>query len=81
MVLDACAAAVIALDRGDRAGLVGEDRLEAVSVVVGEGELRAGVRAFASDDHPGALRPGPEVEVLGDLADLPVGSLLSVLIQ
>jgi hypothetical protein len=31
--------------------LVGEDRLEAVAVMVGEGELRAGVRALASHDH------------------------------
>ena len=57
VVLDACAAAVVALEFGDRAGLVGEDRLEAVSVVVGEGQLRAGVRALAPDDHPRALRP------------------------
>ena len=47
VVLDASAAAVVALEFGDRAGLVGEDRLEAVPVVVGEGQLRAGVRAFA----------------------------------
>ena len=37
---------------GDLAGLVGQDRLEAVPVVVGEGELRAGVRALAAHDHP-----------------------------
>jgi len=42
VVLDAGAPAVITLELGDRAGLVGEDRLEAITVVVGEGELRAG---------------------------------------
>ena len=54
VVLDASAAAVVTLELGDRAGLVGEDRLEAVSLVVGEGQLRAGVRALAPDDHPRA---------------------------
>ena len=57
VVLDASAAAVVALELSDRAGLVGEDRLEAMTVVVGEGQLRAGVRALAPDDHPRALRP------------------------
>ena len=47
-VLDASASAVIALDRCDlSAGLVGEDRLEAVPVEVGERQLCAGVRALA----------------------------------
>ena len=54
VVLDAGAAAVVTLELGDRAGLVGEDRLEAVPVVVGERQLRAGVRALAPDDHPRA---------------------------
>jgi hypothetical protein len=57
VVLDASAAAVVSLERRDRAGLVGEDRLEAMTVVVGEGQLRAGVRALAPDGHPRALRP------------------------
>jgi hypothetical protein len=54
-VLDVGVLAVAALD--DRCVvvvvvvLVGEDRLEAVAVMVGEGELRAGVRALASHDH------------------------------
>ncbi len=47
LVLDASAAAVITLELSDRAGLVGEDRLEAMPVVVGERQLRAGVRARA----------------------------------
>jgi hypothetical protein len=32
-------------------GRAGQDSLEVVAVVVGEGELRAGVRTFAADDH------------------------------
>ena len=52
-------------------GLVGEDRLEAVAVVVGKGQLRAGVRALAADDQPRSLRPGGEVDVLGDSATSP----------
>ena len=67
VVLDARAGAVVTLELGDRAGLVGEDGLEAVPVVVGERQLRAGVRALAPDDHPRALRPAGQVEVLGDL--------------
>ena len=37
-------------------GLVGDEALEAVTVEVGEGELRAGVWALAAADQPGALR-------------------------
>jgi hypothetical protein len=37
VILDPCATAVLALDRGDLAGLVGEDRLEAMPIMVGEG--------------------------------------------
>jgi len=45
VVLDAGASAVATLKDGDVAGgLVAEDRLEAIAVMVGEGELRAGVR-------------------------------------
>jgi hypothetical protein len=36
--------------------LVGDERLEAVSVVVGERQLGAGVRPLATADQPGALR-------------------------
>jgi hypothetical protein len=81
VVFDARAAAVVALVRGDRAGLVGEDRLEAMPVVVGEGQLRAGVRALAADDHPRAWRPAGQVQVVGDLTDLPVGARVSVLVR
>jgi hypothetical protein len=80
VVLDAGAATVTLLDLGDRAGLVGEDRLEAMPVGVGERQLRYGVRALAPDDHPRALRPAGQLEVLGDLADLPVGPRVAVLI-
>jgi len=41
----------------------------------------AGVRALAPDDHPRALRPSCEINVLGDLCDLPVGALGVVLIH
>ena len=81
VVLDAGAGAVIALELGDRAGLVGEDRLEAMPVVIGKGELRAGMRAFAPDDHARAVRPAGQVEVLGDLTDLAVGAGMTVLIE
>src|SRR4051812_27959993 len=57
VVLDACAAAVITLDRGGIAGLVGENGLEAVPVVVAKGQLRAGVRALAADQDPRTGRP------------------------
>jgi hypothetical protein len=42
VVLDPAAAAVIAFQDSDRAGLVGEDCLEAMPVVIGERQLRAG---------------------------------------
>ena len=52
-VLDVRVLAVATLDVGDvLVGLVGQDRLEAVAVMVGERELRAGVRALAPDDQP-----------------------------
>ena len=49
-------------------GLVGQDRLETVPVVVGEGELRAGVRMLAADDHARTVGPTGQVEVFGELA-------------
>ena len=52
MLRYACTGAVATLELGGLPGLVGQDRLEAVPVVVGEGELRAGVRALAAHDHP-----------------------------
>ena len=68
-VLDAGALAVTALEDGDvLVGLVGEDRLEAVAVVVGERQLRAGVRALAPDDQPRTLGPSrTRSSTLGDL--------------
>ena len=55
--------------------------MEAVSVVVGERELCAGVRTLTPDDHPGPFRPGAEVEQVGDLHDLTVLALRAVLIE
>jgi hypothetical protein len=43
--------------------------------VVGERQLRAGVGALAADEHPRSGRPGRQVELVGDLADLSVGTL------
>jgi hypothetical protein len=82
VVLDAGAGAVAALDRGDvSVGLVGEDRLEAMPVVVGEAQLGTGVRTLAAHDHPRIRRPAGQVEGIGDLGDLPVGALGAVLIE
>ena len=70
-----------ALDRGDViAALVGEDRLEAVAVRVGEGELGAGVGTLAANDQPRGLRPSGEVDQLGGLGDLAVSPLSAVLV-
>ena len=50
-VLDPGALAVAAFDNSDvLVGLVGQDRLEAVSVMVGERQLRAGVRPLNEPD-------------------------------
>ena len=69
-VLDARVAAVARLQVGDvGVGLVGQDRLEAVPVVVGEGQLRAGVRALAAHDHARPGRPAGQVQAVGDLGD------------
>jgi len=71
-----------ALQDGDvRVGLVGQDRLEAVPVMVGERQLGAGVWTFAAVDHPRSRRPGAEIDVSGELDDLPVLALGAVLIQ
>ncbi len=76
LVLDSRAGAVAALDRGDVGiGLVGEDGLEAMAVVVGERQLSARVGALATDDHPRTRRPTVEVEAVGDLCDLAVLAL------
>jgi len=81
VVLDASTATMTALDLGDVAALVGEDRLEAVALDIGEAQLGAGVRAFAAHEHPRTGWPAGQVEVLGDLSDLAVGPRAAVLIQ
>ena len=81
-VLDTCAGAMGALQDGDLgAVLVGEDRLETVAVMVGEAQLRAGMRALPTNDHPGISGPGGQVEQVGDLGDLPVLARLPVLVE
>jgi hypothetical protein len=49
------------------AGEVGQRGQEAVAVVVGEGQLGAGVRALAAHDHPRSVGPCAELEVVGEL--------------
>ena len=79
-VLDAGALAMATLkDRDVRIGLVGQDRLEAVPVVIGERQLRAGVWTLTPNDHPGTCRPAGKLDTFGDLDDLavlPVGPAL-----
>ena len=81
-VLDVRVLAVATLDLGDvLVGLVGEDRLEAVAVMVGERELRAGVRALAPDDQSDPVAPGGQIDGVGDLRDLTVVAHGAVLVQ
>ena len=56
--------------------LVGDEDLEAEALMVGEGELSAGMRPFASTDGAGSLGPGRQVEV-GQLADSGALALLA----
>ena len=72
-VLDPGALSVMSLQDGDvRVGLVGQDRLEAVSVVVSERQLRAGVWTLTTNDRPRTLRPAAEIDAVGELDDLSV---------
>lgn len=81
VILDVRTGAVAALELGGLSGLVGQDRLEAVPVMVGEGELCAGVGALAAHDHPRALGPTLKVKGRGDLGDLTVGAWDAVLLD
>jgi hypothetical protein len=81
-VLDVGVLAVAALHDGDvGVGLVGEDRLEAVAVVVGEGQLRSRVRTLTSDDQAGSLGPTGQIDLVGDLRDFAVLALAAVLVE
>jgi hypothetical protein len=51
-------------------GLVGDEHLEAVAVVVGEAQLRAGVGVLAAAQHAGGGRPVATVDPAGQLAHL-----------
>jgi hypothetical protein len=63
-VLGPGAGAVAALQGDDVLVLfVGEQDLEAVALVIGEGKLRARVRALAAADGPRALGPAGQVEI------------------
>jgi hypothetical protein len=69
-VLGITSAAVQPLDLDHVAGEVGERRLEAVSLVIGELQLRAGVRALAGDDHRDRDIPVTEADSTGTKRDL-----------
>ena len=72
-------AAVMQLQRGDVvAVLVGEEARVTVAMLVEDRELRAGVWTLAAGDQPGALGPGEQVEIVGQLRDhAPLRSLPS----
>jgi hypothetical protein len=79
-ILDAGALAVAQLQAGQVAvGLVGEEDLEAVPVVVGEAQLRTGVGVFPAADRARAWWPVAKVDPAGQLdhlrttADLAIG--------
>jgi hypothetical protein len=58
-----------------------EDGLEAGPIDIAERQLRAGVRALAAHQHARARRPAADVQLFGELADVPVGALAGVLID
>jgi hypothetical protein len=69
-VFDPGVAAVALLEVGELARWgVGEEGGEPVPVDIGEGQLGAGVGAFAADDDSGTGGPGGEVEQVGDFGD------------
>ena len=79
-VLGAGASAVQALEPGRVAGKIGQRGQEAVAVMVGEGQLRAGVRALAAHDHPAARGPAGQIQAIGDLGHpraLALGAVLA----
>jgi hypothetical protein len=49
--------------------------------MVGERQLRAGVRTLAPDDQPGPLRPAGQIDHVGDLTDLAVVARRGVLVK
>jgi hypothetical protein len=59
-------------------GLVGEEDLEAVAVVVGETQLGAGMGVLPPADRQAARRPGVQVDPAGRLDHLGVGADLTV---
>jgi len=63
---------VLALQESGLASPIDGDRLEAVAVCTGEGELGAGVGVLAAHDQARALRPAGEVDQVGRLGYLAV---------
>jgi hypothetical protein len=61
-----------------RVGLVGQEHLEAVAVVVGKAQLRAGVGVLTAAQHPSPVRPAVQVDPAGQLAHLGAGAGLPV---
>jgi hypothetical protein len=71
--------AVPQLQGGDvGVGLVGEEDLEAVPVVVSEPQLGTGMGVLPTADRPGAWRPGVQVDPAGQLTNLGAVARLAV---
>ena len=49
--------------------------------MIGERQLRAGVRTLTPHDQPAALGPGGQIDHVGDLTDLAVLALTAVLVE
>ena len=82
LIFDLGVLAVADLERGDvLVVLVGDKALEPVSVQIGERELGTGVRALASADQAGAVRPLGEVDRAGQLAHPRPVALLAVTVD
>ena len=67
-VLTSCPATVAQLqDRQLTAGRVGRERGDAHTLMIGDPQLRSGVRAFLAHDHPHSLGPACQVQQPGQL--------------
>ncbi len=66
-ILGVGAGAMQALELDRVTGQIGQGGQEAVTVVIGEAQLRAGMRALATDDDAGPLGPATERQAVTDL--------------
>jgi hypothetical protein len=71
MGLGGCALTPAALEDLDVGSVGRSGRLGSDGRHGGEGQMRAGVRAFAPDDHPGSGRPLRQIQGTGDSAIWP----------